>query len=156
MDIYEFFYGRPKSEVVGSSNATQQASGQSSEQSLSFNTVDDLVNYYKDKAKNGDEVAIEKLFNYLNEKEATETARSEAYKREDSTTQRLVQDLAKAGISPYVLSAGAPGGTGAIKMNYSGTEYSSKVKNDENNRNDIIRSIMSLLGTALMATMLAL
>lgn len=136
--------------------ATGQANGQFKEQSLSFNTIDDLVNHYKDLANKGDEVAIEKLFNYLVEKESTENARSEAYKREDTVWQRLVQDLSKAGISPYILSGGAPSSSGAIKMDYKGTEYSSKVKNDESNRNDIIRSVMSLLGTVLMASMLAL
>lgn len=137
-----------------------QGSGSSFNASSSLDSVDSnldfLLHSLSEKASKGDESALEKLFNYYATVKSEKTARDWTSAREDNQYQRLVSDLQKAGISPYILSSAVPGVSSASSSSFSGSQMTSHQSNERTNDTGVARSLIALVGTAMfiLATML--
>ena len=81
--------------------------------------LNSLLSNLSDRANKGDEAALEKLFNYYSSEASAKTSREWTASREDTAYQRLIADLKKAGISPYILSGASPFAGGATQQSYS-------------------------------------
>lgn len=107
-------------------------------------------------ASKGDVSALEKLFNYYATEKSEQTARDWTAMREDNQYQRLVEDLRKAGISPYVMSSAVPGISSSNGHGYSGTSLVSASNNRATNARALQNSLTSFASSALMALAIAL
>lgn len=113
------------------------------------------------KAQNGDPSALEHLFNYYASEASAKSARDWTAAREDTQYQRLMADLQKAGISPYILTGATPGVSSATGVSHSGssiTSYANSKRTQETANRDrawaISKEVLGLIGTALMALMI--
>lgn len=87
----------------------------------------DFVGYLTYMADHGDSASLDRLMNYLMTNESESSAREWTASREDTQYQRLVSDLKKAGINPYVLLSGSatPISSASPSHGYSGSMASS-------------------------------
>lgn len=113
-------------------------------------TFDNALKALENKARAGDTSAIEKLFNYYSTKKSEETARELTMKREDNQYQRLVEDLRKAGISPYVISSASPGVSAFTGATYSGSQMTSEANARRTGDINVGKAILTAIGTALL------
>lgn len=159
MDFYEALTGQPRSynswdKLYGSGSLLNRP--QNASQLVGWNEGSYLQKL-QEMADKGDPGAIDKLVNYYMTEASEKRARDWTAQREDSAYSRLMEDLRKVGISPYVLSGATPMVSNATAKSYSGTQMTSE-KNSEKNRNaDIgkaIGSILASIGTALLFALL--
>lgn len=125
---------------------------------LDYSNFDNILSNLEQRANQGDEAAIEKLFNYYASERSEKTARDWTAAREDNQYQRLVADLQKAGISPYILSGATPGVSSASGVSHSGSSLTSaqtakwnQQKADNDRAADFTKAILSFVGTAMIA-----
>lgn len=137
-------------------------------------TASDMINFdYSDlnawmdelyrKYQSGDEAAGERLFNEVAQSFAEKTSRDWTASREDTAYQRLVQDLKKAGISPYVLSGASPFASAASFSSRSGSQMTSQANSRRSAEQDALdrtvdnkRVMAQFASSALMALAFAL
>lgn len=112
---------------------------------------DNWLSNLQSMANKGDTGALEKLVNYYASEASSKTARDWTSQREDTQYQRLMDDLSKAGISPYVLSGATPGVSSSSGKSYSGSEMVSR----KNNQNTNLKGILTVLGIIIGATIRA-
>ena len=121
--------------------------------STDSNSLDYWLNKTKKLADEGDAGAIERLFNYYATKDSEKTALEWTANREDTAYQRLVEDLRKAGISPYILSSAGPSVSSYGGKSYTGSTITSSANNERSNNTDVATSVLTTLfkviGTAL-------
>lgn len=112
------------------------------------------------KAQQGDEAAQQWLANYYSSEDSLQKAMDWTAQREDTAYQRLVSDLQKAGISPYILSGATPSVSSASGRSYSGTEMVSKANNERTTKtseqNAYLQSILRIAGVVGSALIYAL
>lgn len=121
-------------------------------------SLQDLINSLDERSRRGDVAATETLFNYLASEQSAKTARDWTSAREDTQYQRLMADLKKAGISPYILTGATPGVSSSSGVSHSGNRLTTQQTNQWNQQkgeNDrainIVGEILGFIGTALMA-----
>lgn len=85
-------------------------------------------------ASDGDDAAKQMLMNYFMSEQSQKTARDWQTEQYNTQYQRIVEDLKKAGISPYVLSAGSTGIGSPSGVNYTGSQYVSENNNKRTNQ----------------------
>ena len=92
------------------------------------------LDYLKNAAAAGDSWAIDKLYNYNLSESSQASARKWTEQREDTQYQRMVADLKKAGLNPWLaVSGGSPVSSSAQGVNYSGGYATSSANNVRNN-----------------------
>lgn len=125
-------------------SATQQASEPLKIDSSNWES------YLQDRIAQGDDAAIDKLINYYQTEQSAKTARDWTSEREDNAYQRLMADIRKAGISPYILTGAAPSASGATGKAYSGSQMTSRANNKDtvaaNERSRVITSLLAGIG----------
>lgn len=110
----------------------------------------DWLNSLIERAKT-DTGAYEKLIDYYATRESEKTAREWTAQREDTAYQRLMDDLKKAGISPYVLSGATPSVSSSVGKSYSGSQMTSRENNAKTVGSSELKSLLALLGVMLYA-----
>lgn len=140
--------------------AAQQENEKSASEIARFGSSDSEIPAWLEslsrKANNGDIAAYEKLIDYYMTKDSEKSARDWTASREDTTYQRLIEDLRKAGVSPYVLSGATGSVSSSTGKSYSGSQMVSQENNRNNQGQNNVRSILSLLGIVVAAMIYAL
>lgn len=78
-------------------------------------------------ASNGNEAAIDLLYNYKLSEESANSARAWTANREDTQYQRMVKDLHSVGVNPYfALSGASPVSSSSQGVNYQGQQFTSR------------------------------
>ena len=108
-----------------SGNISNQGANVGDQNALDIASSGDRFDYWlnetEKKAQSGDAAALDRLFNYYATQRSEKNALDWTASREDTQYQRLVEDLRKAGISPYVLSSATPGVSSYTGQSYSGS-----------------------------------
>lgn len=114
----------------------------------------DWLGYLTYMADSGDAASRDRLFNYLTEKDAREWTAD----REDTQYQRLVQDLARAGINPYILMQSGATPIASSASGQSGNSFSSYELGKEKNDQNWLKVLVSMIPIAIaaIATIVAL
>lgn len=108
------------------------------------------------KAQSGDTAAYEKLIDYYMTRDSEKTARDWTASREDTQYQRLIADLDKAGISPYILSGATPGVSSSVGKSYSGSQMTSSENNRKTTDAANLKGLLGVLGVIIAATIHAI
>lgn len=121
-----------------------------------FNGTAGIFQWLRDQANKGNQDAIDKLVNYFLSEDSNNSARSWLAEREDTTYQRLAEDLKKAGFNPSVMFTGLSGGqaSSASGTSYSGNYLGSSARNDENNLTKVLQKLFPALVSALAVAMM--
>lgn len=98
-----------------------------------------------------DEGSKDYYIKYLLDKLFENDARAYNAQREDTYYQRMVEDLKKAGISPYALSPSGSPISSASGFNASGTSYTSARNSQRSSDTSIATTAMSVMGSVLSA-----
>lgn len=104
------------------------------------------LNSLIDKANAGDTSAYEKLIDYYMTEDSAKTAREWTAQREDNQYQRLMDDLRKAGVSPYVLSGATPGVSSSAGKSYSGSQITTNKNKETDQALTALRDIFIVMG----------
>lgn len=102
-------------------------------------------------ARNGDVAAQEKLLNFIMSEASSKTARDWTAQREDNAYQRLMVDLKKAGISPYVLTGATPAVSSSSGRNYTSTNMTTQANSERSSLMQLLKIIFPL--SALLGAM---
>lgn len=123
--------------------------------SLGMNPKDDL--YYR--AMHGDTAAYEKWMNFYLSELSNSTTRDWLERMRSTQYQTLVEDLKKAGISPYVISGANPMAMSSSGNSYTGSQMTSQQSNrlttKTSTNNAILNDFFKILGTVLGAVAMA-
>lgn len=133
---------------------------------LSGLTEDNILDYLK-KTAASDSVSRDKLISYYLNTLAQNSANAYNAQREDTYYQRMVQDLRKAGISPYALSPSGSPISQATAISQSSESYTSQAetakqlaqaqaKAEQQMAMQGLGTMASFIGTILMFMALAL
>lgn len=104
-------------------------------------------------ADNGNASARDALVQYYSSKEANETAYQRTVEREDHAYERLMTDLKKAGISPYILSGATPMVSQASQQSKTSSDFTSAANNKKSAEANNLKAILALIGVSLAAIM---
>lgn len=107
----------------------------------------DWRGYLEYMADNGDAGSLDKLINVLSEDEARQWTAD----REDTQYQRLVEDLRKAGINPYILMQSGASPISSSTSGQSGSQISSYEINKEKNSQNWLKAFLSIIPIAIAA-----
>lgn len=118
-------------------------------------TQENWLDYLSKLSKEGNTAATEKLLDYYSTEQSLKTARDWTAQREDSAWQRTVEDLKKAGISPYFLSGGSPLVSSSSGHGYTGSQMTSSSNNLRTQGRSMITALLAGLGIILSATIRA-
>lgn len=118
----------------------------------------DWLGWLRRRAEAGDEAALDKLFSYYMSEGSAETARNWSASREDTGYQRLVADMKAAGFNPYALLAqqGSPIASSSDGRSYSGTQWTNQRHNEETEKTNWSKTILSSLLTVASIAVTAL
>lgn len=103
-----------------------------------------------------DPAYLEKLVNYFMTEESNKTAREWTAQREDSTYQRLMKDLKKAGISPYVLTGATPAVSSSSGKSYTSTEAVTRENSIRSSDTNLAKQTLASFGVIIGALIGAL
>lgn len=124
---------------------------------IDFSSMDSILLAMQDRANSGDSAALDWLLDYYAKTSADKTARDWTAAREDTAYQRLMADLSKAGISPYILTGATPFASSANASSVSSGHFTSKANSertalsDQKDRaNQFNKMMFGLIGTALV------
>lgn len=106
-------------------------------------------------AKN-DPAYLEKLVNYYMTEESNKTAREWTAIREDTAYQRLMKDLKKAGISPYVLTGATPAVSSSSGKSYTSTEAVTRENSIRANDTNAAKALLQFFGLFLGSIAMAM
>lgn len=142
--------------ITGRTNDEDPVFTNSSASSLANGLTEDSWLEYAQKMAQTDSAWREKLWNYYATKDSEKTAREWTAQREDSSYQRLMDDLQKAGISPYILSGASPMASASTGKSYSGSEVTSRANNKASNERQALYAQMASMGIVLSAIIRAI
>lgn len=126
-----------------------------SAQNIASGATDSKWKDIENLAKN-DPAYLEKLVNYYMTEESNKTAREWTAQREDSTYQRLMKDLKKAGISPYVLTGATPAVSSSSGKSYTSTEAVTRENSIRANDTNAAKALLQFFGLFLGSIAMAM
>lgn len=113
---------------------------------------DNWLDWLRDRARKGDQSALDYYLNYMMSERSAETARNYEKEMNSKRYQIMVEDLKKAGINPYWIESlsGVPSYSGN-SVSYSGSNFMSARKASETERNNVTSNALSALGKFISA-----
>lgn len=115
------------------------------------NSRNEILDDLWSRASKGDTAAYEKYVDMVVNYENDMNSREYAAMREDTYTQRLLADLRKAGISPYVLSGINPQAAASTFHSVSGSQMTSYANSKRSEEAQNTRSALTTVGSIIAA-----
>lgn len=145
------------SEKPTPSAAEEEKKAQTASDLAKFGSMneDNWLDFLREEAMTN-EAAREKYYDYLAAVTRDKTANEWTAQREDSAWQRAIKDLESAGVSPYILSGGAPSSSRAIVSSFSGSQMTSAKNNENTNSRAGVASTLALMGIIISALLHAI